>query len=351
MDDMLKKRRSKYQREIDIAKIAPLYLKGLNYREISQQLGLSIKQVSSDICSIKEDWRKAYIEDFNELRKRELLKIDLIEAEAWSAWEKSKQGRTSRVKSAEDSQQFGSRRSATEEHAESHGDIQYLQTVQWCVTNRARLLGIYGIAKVENPEADANNDANKFSRDEVLSLIDSIAGRVAVVASQTPANLLEAMRNAQSSNSGDIIDAEVSEVLEPKQLNPASEYTNIINDIESKVQSNAEIHNNTNHKENIEVLENTTDSLLESTEEDGTVPTNRQQLLELLRSRKSEKTPDPKYDIPRTRKDDLRVVLRDLDATRISSDIYDERISEINSVSPTTSKTGQSINGKYKITK
>lgn len=368
MDDILRKRRSKDQKEIDIAKIAPLYIQGRNYREIAEQLGLSIKQVASDITSIKEEWRKAYIEDFNEFRKRELLKIDLIEAEAWKAWENSKRGRTSTSKSAEDSQQFGSRRSASEEHMDSHGDVQYLQLVQSCVTNRMRLLGAYGAAKIETQNTEEEDEMQKFSREEVLSLIDSIAGRVVSAAAQTPANLLEAMRN----NPVDAIDVQYTEVpnSELKQLNPAEataaldidppvlpdplppvEYNDSVTEYSIPEVPNTTTENSsTGGGETYSINGISEPSPSEEPPEDEELKT-RQKLLELMKSRKADKAPDPRYEIPRTRKDDIRVILRDLDAAKVATDIYEERTSELNNVNTSNSVTNRTISGKNKITK
>ena len=359
MDDILRKRRSKDQKEVDITKIAPLYLKGLNYREISEQLGLSIKQVSSDILSIKEEWRKAYIDDFNEFRKRELLKIDLIEAEAWKAWEKSKRGRTSTLKSAEDSQQFGARKSASEEHSGSHGDVQYLQLVQSCVNNRLKLLGAYGAAKIENPESDVDSDSNKFSRDEVLNLIDSIAGRV-VVATQSPANLLEAMRSSAPADNSDVIDAQYTDITteqQQKQLTPAQDIeptptTAAVYDappanVDSKIgESSSTINGNISNTNSQQSPHSTNEEVAEDSHIE-----ERSHLLDLMKSRKIEKSPDPRYEIPRTRKDDIRTIIRDLDSTRISSDIYNERVGELDSGSFKDSPTNRAISNKNKITK
>lgn len=359
MDDILRKRRSKDQKEVDIVKIAPLYLQGLNYREIADKLGLSIKQVSSDILSIKEEWRKAYIEDFNEFRKRELLKIDLIEAEAWKAWEKSKRGRTSTTKSAEDSQQFGARKSATEEHMDSHGDVQYLQLVQSCVTSRMRLLGAYGAAKIEAPVTEEEDENQKFSREEVLSLIDSIAGRVVSAATQQPANLLEAMRNGPQ----DVIDAQYEEVsnTDVKQLNPATDTKPIETEISATLENFDSNQTQQNIVETAQInngSSGTTSSIngnpdqvsSEEPPEDQEI-VNRKKLLEAMKGRKAEKSPDPRYEIPRTRKDDIRTILKDLDAAKVSNDIYEERVSELDSSNFRNSVTNRTISGKNKITK
>lgn len=365
MTDILRKKRSKDQKEIDIARIAPLYIQGRNYREIAEQLGLSIKQVASDITSIKEEWRKAYIEDFNEFRKRELLKIDLIEAEAWRAWENSKRGRTSTSKSAEDSQQFGSRRSASEEHMDSHGDVQYLQLVQSCVTNRMRLLGAYGAAKIETQNTEEEDEMQKFSREEVLNLIDSIAGRVVTAATQSPANLLEAMRNSPS----DAIDVPYTEVpnQEVMQLNPAESTSTL--DLESvplpeplpadnteeavtqdPPPTNNDQGSSTGGGETSPINGNPDPSSNEEAPEDSELKT-RQELLAIMKSRKAEKAPDPRYEIPRTRKDDIRTIFRDLDAAKIANDIYEERTSEFNPTNTNNSVTNRTIAGKNKITK
>lgn len=344
MSDILKKRRSKDQRDVDISRIAPLYIQGKNYREIAEILGLSIKQVAVDITSIKEDWRKTYIEDFNEYRKRELLKIDLLEAEAWEAWEKSKKGRTSKVKTAEDSQQFGSRRSATEEHSESHGDVQYLQIVHTCVNTRARLLGMYGAAPINNSESESvESDANKFSRDEVLTLIDSIAGRVVGAVTQAPQNLLEAMQEQKAKNDAiDVPFTEVTDSTEPRQLPPS------VDPIPSETPTDTpEVEKAS------EILEPESPEEQKASEslEPESPEEEKARLLEILKTRKAEKLPDPNYKIPRTRKDDVRSILRDLDTTKVAREIYNERLDELDQSNLTYSETNKAISGRNKVTK
>src|SRR5690242_12906790 len=50
--------------------------------------------VSCDLAAIREFWRDSPVADFKKVRCERLQKIDLIEAEAWSAWQCSQQRRS-----------------------------------------------------------------------------------------------------------------------------------------------------------------------------------------------------------------------------------------------------------------
>lgn len=243
-----KVRRSEKQRAIDMTFIAPLYLKGRSHKEIADELGLTVKQVSSDITRIQDNWRDAYIEDLNQAKMQELARIDLIEKEAWQSWERSKGGKKSTSKNVEESGQFGTTRSAGENHEQSHGDIQYLQTAQWCVNQRCRLLGLYAPAKVANTDVTGQYDAASLARNEILSMLDSISGRV-TIAPPSPQNLLEAMRNDTN-----VIEAEFTPVPEKDTVaEPVTKDKHIDNFSEGAV--NEKVFESADYKTKLEIEE------------------------------------------------------------------------------------------------
>jgi predicted transcriptional regulator len=70
-------------------RVADLYLQGWTQTAIAADIGVTQPTVSLDLKKIQEAWRKDSIRDFDLRREIELQKIDRVEREAWSAWERS----------------------------------------------------------------------------------------------------------------------------------------------------------------------------------------------------------------------------------------------------------------------
>ena len=164
-------KRTPEQIEADRPVIANMYLRSFTLKKIREELPkvrntdyiLSTTVIYYEIKKIREAWRKATIESYNEYLHRELDKIDALESEYWLAWEKSKNTKR-RVQEKqnviqipdEDSppevdddgrvlQVFGEintpvERTVTEE--ESCGDAVYLHGIHWCIHQRIKLLGL-----------------------------------------------------------------------------------------------------------------------------------------------------------------------------------------------------------------
>jgi hypothetical protein len=80
------------------ARVAELVLQGVpNDYEIALRLGLSgdtgRRIVAYDRAALLTGWKAAAVRDLDAAKGRELARLDLIESEAWAAWEKSKQPR------------------------------------------------------------------------------------------------------------------------------------------------------------------------------------------------------------------------------------------------------------------
>jgi hypothetical protein len=124
----------------DRAEISRLYLQRWTQAGIGERLGLSRQQIGYDLEAIRQEWLASAVMDFNARKAEELARIDRVEAEAWAAWEKSKNGRE--IATPEQTGGDGDRTRAATRKEEQQGDPRYLACVQWCVEKRCRLLGL-----------------------------------------------------------------------------------------------------------------------------------------------------------------------------------------------------------------
>src|SRR5690349_616892 len=70
--------------------VSHLYLQGWTQADIAEHLNVWQPTISADLKHICQEWRESSIRDFDAAREMELRKVDLLEREAWSAWERSK---------------------------------------------------------------------------------------------------------------------------------------------------------------------------------------------------------------------------------------------------------------------
>lgn len=165
---MAKPTRKKIKRQADLETIATLYLQGWKQTEIAQELGVSQQQISYDLKTLQSRWAETAARKIDEAKAEELAKIDRLERAYWDKWEES-QGRFKSVtvdreqmvidqdnKVHKGAQRVGVdgkdgeivRRSTRIE--ERIGDPKFLDGVQWCITQRCKILGINAPTKTEN---------------------------------------------------------------------------------------------------------------------------------------------------------------------------------------------------------
>ena len=83
------------QRAAKQAQIAKLALRGWNYREIAPEVDLHPTTVGYFMKQIEADWREDAARSIDELKSKELARLDHLEAVSWDAWERSKAQRKS----------------------------------------------------------------------------------------------------------------------------------------------------------------------------------------------------------------------------------------------------------------
>jgi len=119
------------------ARITQLHKEGWSNKDIAEELGIADYTVCRDIARVRTVLFEQAVENLDEARKQELAKINLIEAEAWEAWERSKQPRTTKSVTKGDTV---NKQSAKEE--ERGGDPRYMEIILKCSEQRAKLLGL-----------------------------------------------------------------------------------------------------------------------------------------------------------------------------------------------------------------
>lgn len=155
---MAARKRTKAQRDTDLRTIANLYLRGYSQAYMAEKVGVTHQQISQDLRELGKQWRESPLMDFNEAKQRELARIDVLEVEAWKAWRRTigKREKTQTSHSDKD----GKRASITKDDVA--GDPRFLSTVQWCIEQRCKILGVYAAEKLAVMEVPYDELANTF---------------------------------------------------------------------------------------------------------------------------------------------------------------------------------------------
>lgn len=149
------KPRSKAQAERDRQLISKYYLEGMTQWEIRNKLGISQATVSRDLKLLFRYWRLSSINNIDQLKQIELVRINKLEIEYWNSWDRSKEEfkrkslKQKLVKKNKDDPGLPEPleiRTGTEDR---NGDPRYLAGVQWCITKRCEILGINAPIKTE----------------------------------------------------------------------------------------------------------------------------------------------------------------------------------------------------------
>lgn len=161
--------RNPEQRDLCRRVAVALYCKGHPQRAIAETLArdygiaISVAQVCLDIKAVRAEWREEYREEINELKLRELGKIDNLERTYWEGFERSQRDRerrqTKRKREPGEKGDGGKPAALVAEETAvivegKDGDHRWLAGVQWCIERRIALLGIEAPRKVELAGAD-----------------------------------------------------------------------------------------------------------------------------------------------------------------------------------------------------
>lgn len=135
--------------ERNLYQISVMYLRGMKQYEMAEELKISPATISGAISLLKLEWREKRVENINEMKMKELDRVDLLEREYWVAWELSKKDKVKTVK-REGSVGLNGIDETIESKEGQVGDPRFLQGVQWCVDKRCEILGIDNSSKNES---------------------------------------------------------------------------------------------------------------------------------------------------------------------------------------------------------
>ena len=161
-------KRTKAQIISDRLEIARRYLEGQFQIEIAQALGTTQEMVCYDLKAVQRQWQENYAHRLDELKAKELAKIDNLEKNYWEAWQQSL--KPTQITS---SGKKGSTVSVNKRTEQRNGNPAFLQGVQWCVDRRIKLLGLDAPVKAElSGSMNINQDFSpaEMTTDELLAI-------------------------------------------------------------------------------------------------------------------------------------------------------------------------------------
>lgn len=158
--------RTKAQIERDRTEVARLYLQGKYQHEIAQILEVSQQQVSYDLKAIQSVWRDVPQAQLNELKAKELARIDELERTYWQAWERSLTPKETTSTAKE-----GEKLKVGKRSEQRNGNPAFLKGVMDCIDRRCKLLGLDAPIKSEVTSAlSVSQDYNNMDADELSRL-------------------------------------------------------------------------------------------------------------------------------------------------------------------------------------
>jgi hypothetical protein len=128
-----KPHRSPAQIARDKRRISDLYLEGMLQAEIAEILGIAQSTVSRDIRSLQAEWLKDAQSNFEEMKAREIAKVERLEREYYKGWRRSF-GPDDLV---------GDKSVAEDDEPElPSGDPRFLAGVGKCIQQRCKIQGV-----------------------------------------------------------------------------------------------------------------------------------------------------------------------------------------------------------------
>ena len=115
---------------------------GLKSYDIAQQLNVSPGQITNDLKAVFKEWRQSRISDIEEIKARELSKLDLIERHHWQAYIRScDKINSQKVKKAMDKKGNYQEYEREVRALQGIGNPVYLDGVLKCIERRSKIIG------------------------------------------------------------------------------------------------------------------------------------------------------------------------------------------------------------------
>jgi hypothetical protein len=141
-------------------KVSRYMLMGWWHSRIATELGVSRQTITGDVKAIKEAFDKAQIINVTALKQKQLAELEVLKAEAWEAWERSKNVRVTKQ---------GKQTSKGEEKSirqeDRVGERGFITEIREILDDRAEIVGMA-------PPKQVNlNDISKRPIDELFGRV------------------------------------------------------------------------------------------------------------------------------------------------------------------------------------
>jgi hypothetical protein len=154
-------------------RITELYVKGWSQAAIAAELSVAQSTISEDVQFVRRKWEESSILNFDELRTRELQKLEYIEREAWAAWERSQRPSQSAVVSDE-----GPGQRTRKSLKQQIGDPRFLDQVNKCIAQRRAITGLDVVPAPAASEGQRDGNVTLQVRQErVYALVNAFLDR------------------------------------------------------------------------------------------------------------------------------------------------------------------------------
>jgi hypothetical protein len=122
--------------------VSSMYLRGEPQWKIAHHFGVHPGQISRDLRAIQKQWQEAALFDLDQVKARQLAKLDEVEHKAWLAWDRS-------CKDAEIMEVTGTNHGGKSKPEKvkkttkgQAGDSRFLAIIQECCKRRCQILGL-----------------------------------------------------------------------------------------------------------------------------------------------------------------------------------------------------------------
>jgi hypothetical protein len=156
--------------------VTELSLQGWSQTSIAAHLGISQSTVSEDMQHVREAWQESAVSMIDEIRARELTKIDLVEREAFAAWFRSQKPAQSAVVTGD-----GTGNLTRKSMKHQTGDPRFLDQINKCIAQRRALIGLDVVPAAAPPEAQVDGNLTPQARQQqVLTLLAEFSHRARI---------------------------------------------------------------------------------------------------------------------------------------------------------------------------
>ena len=130
-------KRNKTEIALNSVQATELYLQGFTMFDIAEKLNVSIDMVKYDLAKVRQNWLEHARLDLNELKAKELAKLDYLEQQIWIQWRESQQTQTKITQEESDTRGASSKT----ETVKLAGNPKYADAILKIQERRCKMLG------------------------------------------------------------------------------------------------------------------------------------------------------------------------------------------------------------------